>query len=362
MIGGDVIRRRPESGFFPEPTPSEIIIVFKKRKKISSISSKLATEFPCGNCNERLITDVFHRTFGGKLSNGKLFSCHTFMDGVVYDNFFEYKIDDDEFIHVPWKTVFAKRWHTWRAYYGCVLDDVILAYGTSSAYVEDALMGQRPPNKTKAKLLHFEEEKTNLIQKLNFLSTKKPVEYLCQVLCPTPLPSGVPLGHAIVHIGNNKVLLTGGGVVGRISNRVFLGELTENGTDVIWRQLESMKCARTHHIIFKMHQNVYVAGGRSELPAASSYCDKQMALVNCERYDLNENKWHECSHYMPDSLALASVVVSVDETFAVITGGLKKDDSVSDAIIIFTPDEGFVLLEKSSMLYQRSNHASIIIE
>ena len=65
---------------------------------------------------------------------------------------------------------------------------------------------------------------------------------------------------------------------------------------------------------------------------------------------------------MPYSLKYASVIVTADETFAMITGGLKGDDTVSDKIISFTSDEGFELLQTLSLRYQRSNHASIRIE
>ena len=147
--------------------------------------------------------------------------------------------------------------------------------------------------------------------------------------CPTSLPLDVRY-HTITNVGSNKVILVGGWVIDAISNRVFLGELTESKTDVIWKEVESMAEARLRHIAFKMRGSIYVAGGYGN-----------RILRCCERYDLSENRWSRCEHVLPYPLRYASVIVSKDETFAVITGGKTGNDKCSSGIIIFTEDEGF---------------------
>ena len=146
------------------------------------------------------------------------------------------------------------------------------------------------------------------------------------------------------------MILVGGWVVDAISNRVFLGELTENKTDVIWKEVESMAEARLRHIVFKMQDSIYVAGGYGN-----------RTLRCCERYDLNENKWSRCRHVLPYPLRYASAIVSEDETFAVITGGKTGNDKCSSGIIIFTENEGFTTSYNSFLRNKRFHHVSLRI-
>ena len=136
------------------------------------------------------------------------------------------------------------------------------------------------------------------------------------------------------------------------SNRTFQGQLTENKKDVKWTELKFMKKVRKNHIAFKMRHKVYVAGGIDE---------HGIVLSCCELYDLNEKNWFHCPYALPFPLCESSVVVSNDETYAVITGG-KKGAIRSGTIIVFTEEDGFQWLQKSYLESSRSGHVSIVIK
>ena len=138
-----------------------------------------------------------------------------------------------------------------------------------------------------------------------------------------------------------------------ITNRVFEGEITEDNKDVFWKEVESMRKNRHSHLTFKMNDSVYVAGGHSGL----------RDVPICERYDLKEHKWHKCEYTLPWDLYFSSVVVSVDESFALITGGTSSHISGrTNSIIIFTENHGFQPLRNSSLQIKRTNHVSIRID
>ena len=119
-----------------------------------------------------------------------------------------------------------------------------------------------------------------------------------------------------------------------------------------------MDRTRYSHITFKLKDNVYVAGGVAHA-STEIYCPSEAGSwrSSCEQYSLKENKWLNCRHRLPHPLVRASVSVSTDESFAVITGGLsakeyydrKKPGSVeveerAGDILIFTEDKGFKFL------------------
>ena len=169
-----------------------------------------------------------------------------------------------------------------------------------------------------------------------------------QTFCPTSLPLDVRY-HTITKIEENKVMLVGGVFNNVVSNRVFQGTLTNEHKDVIWEELESLNTARFRHVTFKMKTNVYVFGGLFILHSN---------VTSCERYDLIERSWKNCLHTLPYRLSYASVIVSDDETFAVIIGG-KKDDHASNQILIFTEQDGFKLSNKFILKTERFHHISI---
>ena len=107
---------------------------------------------------------------------------------------------------------------------------------------------------------------------------------------------------------------------------------------------------------------------------SSQYSMPVCTKVNsCERYSVKENVWHplDPKYNLPYPLSHASVVVSENETFAVITGGLKgntenkfkwtKVGVPSDEIIVFTKDSGFEAVHNFTLNKQRWNHVSILL-
>ena len=110
-----------------------------------------------------------------------------------------------------------------------------------------------------------------------------------------------------------------------------------------------------------------------------------MICLYTERFDLTENKWYPCEYSLPKPLHSASVAVSANENFALITGGVSSYQKLTavpptnnqqttspssfqkqlitecDRIIAFDEDNGFQLLE-SKLHYPRSNHVSIRIK
>ena len=127
---------------------------------------------------------------------------------------------------------------------------------------------------------------------------------------------------------------------------LFIGELTDNKSNVTWVQQESLNKAREYHITFKMKTSVFVAGG----------VDKDYKpLSSCERFSLNKSKWFPNQHQLPFPLVNATVIVSTDETFAVITGGWKDisndyhggpNRALSNETLVFTMERGFKVLSQ----------------
>ena len=104
------------------------------------------------------------------------------------------------------------------------------------------------------------------------------------------------------------------------------------------------------------------------------YPTEVIPTVRCEKYNLKTKKWSICKHSLGSPLINASVVVSPDESFAVITGGLKERSKYlksiesndikmkpTNSIIIFEEETGFTKLD-DRMLRRRSDHVSIVIK
>ena len=135
-----------------------------------------------------------------------------------------------------------------------------------------------------------------------------------------------------------------------MSNRVYQGDFKADTNDVAWTELEPLRKTRGLHITFKMKDNVYVAGG---------FDNEFEGLSTCEQFNLLECKWVNCKHSLPYALNSASVVVSADETFAVITGGITGEQ-FSSRVIIFTEDTGFELMA-THLLNKRAGHLSMLL-
>ena len=171
---------------------------------------------------------------------------------------------------------------------------------------------------------------------------------ITQTFCTTPFPIALTGGHTVTKIADSEVMVIGGYSGGRASEKVFAGKLAENGIDVSWRDLDSLKTAREYHISFKMKGRVFVAGGVNE---------KYEPLSSCEIYSIRDNLWCSDGRYklmvqtdgryeLPYPLVNATVVVSNDETFSLIVGGWKQEahgkiKTTATEFIVFTLEDGF---------------------
>ena len=155
--------------------------------------------------------------------------------------------------------------------------------------------------------------------------------------------------HTITKVACNNVMVVGGWINNSVSNRVFQGKLEVHTNDLIWTELKPLRTARMSHITFKMKDDVYVAGGYGT----------DGRLLCCECNNIKENEWHKHKYSLPCPLANASVVVSDDETFAVITGGTTQWREWK-RVIIFTEQTGFELMTRK-LLNTKSSHVSILL-
>ena len=118
--------------------------------------------------------------------------------------------------------------------------------------------------------------------------------------------------------------------------------------------MESLGDERCNHISFKMNGNVYIIDG---LPGV-------LLNARCQRYDLHEKKWYKCQHNLPFPLYNAYVVVSTDESFAVIIGEYfflsdEEMKTYSGKVIIFTEARGFTIFAPFSLRSARDGQISI---
>ena len=189
----------------------------------------------------------------------------------------------------------------------------------------------------------------------NSETKKPPIRMLRnQIYCNKP---SVNLGwHSITNIGYDKVLLTGE------FGQMFYGHLTWD-MNIKWKRLPNIElkkgCTRSRYIVFKMKDHVYFAGGYIS-PSKIEESEKSLA---CDKFYLKEQKWVTCKHSLPYPIEHASVVVSSDESCAVITGGQKdwkKKCKPSNRIIVFEEESGFTVLN-NRMIRRRSNHVSIML-
>ena len=177
--------------------------------------------------------------------------------------------------------------------------------------------------------------------------------------------------HSLINIEYDKVILSGD------MGQLFMGELTWDKLNVRWKRLEGTRSStRSKYLIFKMKEYVYMVGGYRQYSNGCShgpqfswmYPTEVKPTVSCEKYNLRTKKWSICKHSLGSPLINASVVVSPDESFAVITGGLKEINKYltpnikpMNRIIIFEEETGFTKLG-DRMLRRRSDHVSIVIK
>ena len=308
--------------------------MFKRRRKVTSGFSKLATGFP-----RRTAFGEFGGIFQGRILVGHCYE--------VY----EYNVKEDDWVRLHCdEPIHYNRYLA----QGCSMKDIFLLCGgqffgnqVELLRFDSDCLGSPP------KVDVSRHEMRCCIETLGFglmgnNQNPFPQSLTPQIFCRTPLPVNFIVGHSITKVGNNKVFLVGGLVNGIASNYIFQGKLIENRTDVKWKEVESMKLPRFQHIAFKMKEYLYVTGGIDE-------------DTSCEKFNLYENRWVSCRHSLPYPLSYASVVVSQDETFAVITGGRKTRLDASCGIIIFTEVEGFKCLKSDFLRIPRFYHTSMCI-
>ena len=423
MVSGGIAENASNTnsnlGNTAEHNAEEQLLVFQRiRQNKFSVVSKLSKLCPLSY--EPLV-------FGGVLGGRILVGCKT--DNKMY----QYKPDDDEWKAVPVdednKLIQNYNKQSRRENInGCAVNDnLYLFYEYSPRY--------------DVELLQFKNSDTDLIFKVNKSSSefRNRIENSCsrienkantdnnltddETMDCTEM-SNLPILErnvvnfktnfphisrpSIINIGNNQVLLLGGEYIheedgyldSRPSELVYIWELTNEGKSVRMKKIENMKKSRQNAIVFKIKNNVYVTGGiggdmgRTHLHGTVGYrvhgtsgnhLYDQRILSCTERFDLTENKWYPCEYSLPKPLHSASVAVSANESFALITGGVSsyqkmtavpqsKNQSTSspsslqkqlitecDRIIAFDEDNGFQLLE-SKLHYPRSNHVSIRIK
>ena len=424
MVSGGIAENASNTnsnlGSTAEHNAEEQLLVFQRiRQNKFSVVSKLSKLCPLSY--EPLV-------FGGVLGGRILVGCKT--DNKMY----QYKPDDDEWKAVPVdednKLIQNYNKQSRRENInGCAVNDnLYLFYEYSPRY--------------DVELLQFKNSDTDLIFKVNKSSSSefsKGIESSCSsienmakidnqltddetmdctemsnlpILERNVVNFKINFPHisrpSIINIGNNQVLLLGGEYIheedgyldSRPSELVYIWELTNEGKSVRIKKIENMKKSRQNAIVFKIKNNVYVTGGiggdmgRTHLHGAVGYrvhgtsgnhLYDQRILSCTERFDLTENKWYPCEYSLPKPLHSASVAVSANESFALITGGVSsyqkmtavpqnENQSTSspsslhkqlitecDRIIAFDEDNGFQLLE-SKLHYPRSNHVSIRIK
>ena len=424
MVSGGVTENTPStnlnSGKTAEHNAEEQLLVFQRiRQNKFSVVSKLSKLCPLSY--EPMV-------FGGVLGGRILVGCKT--DNKMY----QYKPDDDEWKPVPVdeddKLIQNYNKQSRRENInGCAVNDnLYLFYEYSPRY--------------DVELLQFKKSETNLIFKVNKSSSPdvlngnkgfssdsayntkdnigstgtEPMD--CTEMSNLPILERnvvnfkINFPHisrpSIINIGNNQLLLLGGEYIheedgyldSRPSELVFLWELTNEGKSVKMKKLENMKKSRQNAIVFKIKNNVYITGGiggdmgRTHLHGTVGYRVHgtsgnhlyDQRLLSCtERFDLTDNKWYPCQYSLPKPLHSASVAVSANESFALITGGVSSYQKMTtvpqnnnqsnsspsslqkqlitecDRIIAFDEENGFQLLE-SKLHYPRSNHVSIRIK
>jgi hypothetical protein len=127
--------------------------------------------------------------------------------------------------------------------------------------------------------------------------------------------------------------------------------------DVTWTEVATMEQARSCHVCFKMGEYVFVAGG---------VCGTNR-LTSCERYDVKKNTWEKLPWYLPYPVKHASAVVSSEERYCFITGGLISPNlrvsmkwKTYNGMIVFNNEEGFEDYHNVFRI-KREKHVSMII-
>ena len=192
-----------------------------------------------------------------------------------------------------------------------------------------------------------------------------------QIFCQTPIPTILCYCTA-TSLDDDKVFVIGGHPHAK-DMKGFIGLFNSRKNDFNWKEI-SLKGQRSRvcPIMFKMGKTVFIAGGESYPPPTDpmtmTRCTK---LSTCFTFNYGEKAWRKSDYILPYPLSHASVSVSPDETFAVVTGGLKGDTDYrfksekigkpSNEIILFTKERGFILYDDKKLLDTCYSHTSILL-
>merc|ERR1712061_884655 len=96
---------------------------------------------------------------------------------------------------------------------------------------------------------------------------------------------------------------------------VYKGTLNEVKMDVSWKKAAFLRKPRSGHVVFKLNQTVYVAGGY--------HIDKDNTTRTCIEYSIKKNSWSRGTN-LPFKLDKAVATTNTNEDFALIFSS-KKD-------------------------------------
>ena len=383
------IRRGCRWEYGESVTSNERLFVFKRLGQYTSTFSKVANPPPDQQEVMNLDT-VLKEYFYAKIDEKRVVGFGM--------ELYEYKIEDDEWVELQsdWEeTGFVSGTDMHRAVgyansvIGCSIND--------AAYLLIEFFNNKHfPHRVS--LLKLKSIESNVVDNSNGpchtiadekqtsdLSSKKNEKRLSKEnimlrtvrLAPLPVSTGYTGYSTITNVGSNKVMFVGNTGYNTTLDRIYQGDLKEGTNDVVWKPLEPLGKAKDNYFTFKMKANLYVAGGSIEVLhyeetdyGQQDTIMRETTLSCCDRFNLSENKWFSCQHSLPFPLQNASVVVSADETFAVITGGVEihanvnsfyvRKRSTFDSILVFTEQEGFKLLP-TCLLNKRRYHVSMLI-
>ena len=319
---------------------TELLYVFQRCNRITSIYSKLLSPFPTsteyGECH----------AFAGS-SDGRIVVCR-------WSSFFTFDTHEYRWIHVPSinrRCQMCDRKCSDRCF-RCNRKGAVASFITSTMLL---ITGGIGPIANVCELLNCRaaiRDSSKMIYEIASLPN--------WIRCSTKLPLRIE-DHTVIRLQDKMVMLIGGYSMGyQESKRTFLGIITEDRQDVNWTELAPMEHARAGHICFKMGEYVFVAGGVNGIKR----------LTCCEKYDVKNNKWEPIQFSLPYPIKHASALVNAEETSAFITGGLISGNAASgrksvkwypsNRVVIYENDKGFQI-HKDTLRIKRERHISTLV-
>ena len=169
-------------------------------------------------------------------------------------------------------------------------------------------------------------------------------------VCQTPLPYELS-AHDVVAVDDN-IYLTGGRenylTYCTNSRKVYQGNISSEGNDIIWKQLPIMLKRRLGHISFLHKNKLYVAGGPEDF-----------ATNTCEYYDPQGDTWVLLSHKLPCDELYGACATFDCAGQVIITGGVYHCGSHSPKAISFDLENGFRYVADFEMTEPRYNHVAL---